>query len=154
MNAQCINAKFAELHVLIDDLNAEHCTFGAICIQETWLNDNDDASMYNIPGYNMIHQGKICCGHGGLIIYLNDKYTHTVRKDLCKDSTVWEGLFIDISAETVSKKITLGNIYKPQTTTTTIQILQHLSMNFFLCYIHQATKIAIQFWQVILIWIY
>ena len=80
LNAQCINEKFAELHVLIDDLNAENCTFGAICIQETWLNDNDDASMYNIPGYNMIHQGKICCGHG---------------------------------AETVSKKITLGNIYKP-----------------------------------------
>ena len=102
--AQCINAKFAELHVLIDDLNAENCTFGAICIQETWLNDNDDASMYNLPGYNMIHQGKICCGHDGLIIYLNDKYTHTVRKDLYKDSTVWEGLFIDISGETVSKK--------------------------------------------------
>ena len=88
MNAQCINATLAELHVLIDDLNAENCTFGAICIQETWLNDNDDASMYNIPGYNMIHQGKTCCGHGGLIIYLNDKYTHTVRKDLYKDSTV------------------------------------------------------------------
>ena len=78
-----------------------------------WLNYNDDASMYNIPGYNMIHQGNICCGHGGLIIYLNDKYTHTVRKDLYKDSTVWEGLFINISGETVSKKITLGNIYKP-----------------------------------------
>ena len=59
--------------------------------------------MYNIPGYNMIHQGKICCGHGGLIIYLNDKYTPTVRKDLYKDSTVWKGLFIDISGETVSK---------------------------------------------------
>ena len=113
LNAECINAKFAELHVLIDDLNAEHCTFCAICIQETWLNDNDDASMYSIPGYNMIHQGKICCGHGGLIIYLNDKYIHTVRKDIYKDSTVWEGLFIDIGGETVSKKITLGNIYKP-----------------------------------------
>ena len=61
----------------------------------------------------MIHQGKVCYGHGGLIIYLNDKYTHTVRKDLYKDSTVGEGLFIDISGETVSQKITFGNIYKP-----------------------------------------
>ena len=86
--------------------------------------------------YNMIHQGKICCGHGGLIIYLNDKYTHTVRKDLYKDSTVWEGLFIDISAETVSKKLLLATFTNPQRTTTTIQILQHLSMNFLLCYIH------------------
>ena len=97
MNAQCLNAKIAEIHVLIDDLNAENCTFGAICIQETWLNDNDDVSMYNLPGYNMIHEGKVCCGNGGLIIYLNDKYTHTVRKDLYKDSTVCESLFIDIS---------------------------------------------------------
>ena len=72
LNAQCINAKFAEIHVLIDDLIAENCTFGVICIQETWLNDNDDVTMYNLPGYNMINQGKVCCGHGGLIIYLND----------------------------------------------------------------------------------
>ena len=43
------------------------------------VNDNDDVSMYNLPGYNMIYQGKVCCGHGGLIIFLNDKYTHTVR---------------------------------------------------------------------------
>ena len=113
LNAQCINAKFAEIHVLIDDLIAENCTFGAICIQETWLNDNDDVTMYNLPGYNMINQGKVCCGHGGLIIYLNDTYTHTVRKYLYKDSTLWEGLFIDISGETIFQKNTLGNIYKP-----------------------------------------
>ena len=86
------------------DLNTENCTFGAICIQETWLNDNDDVSMYNLPGYNMIHQGNVCRGHGGLIIYQNDKYTHTVSKDLYKDSTVWEGISIDISRETVSQK--------------------------------------------------
>ena len=97
MNAQCLNADLAEIHVLIDDLNAENCTFGTIGIQETWLNDNDDVSMYNLPGYNMIHQGKVCCGHGGLIIYLmilNDKYIHTVRKYLYKNNS---GLFIDIS---------------------------------------------------------
>ena len=135
MNAQSLNATFAEIHVLIDDLNAENCTFGSICIQETWLNDNDDVSMYNLPGYNMIHQGKVCCGHGGLITYLNDKYTYTVRKDLYKDSTVWERLFIDISGQTVSQTITLGNIYKPQRTTTTIKILHHLALRFF-CYIH------------------
>ena len=70
--------------------------------------------MYNIQGYNMIHQGKICCGHGGLIKYLNDKYTHTVRKDIYKDSTIWEGLFIDISGETVSKKLLLATFTNPK----------------------------------------
>ena len=30
-----------------------------------------------------------------------------------KDSTLWEGLFIDIAGENIINKITLGNIYKP-----------------------------------------
>ena len=30
-----------------------------------------------------------------------------------KDSTIWEGLFIDIAGENIINKITLGNIYKP-----------------------------------------
>ena len=47
-----MHTQIAEIHVLIDDLNAENCTFGAICIQETWLNDNDDVSIYNLPGYH------------------------------------------------------------------------------------------------------
>ena len=29
-------------------------------------------------------------------MYLNDKHTYTVRKDIYKDLPVWEGLFIDI----------------------------------------------------------
>ena len=85
------------MHVLMGDLNAENCTFDAICIQETWLNEDDDVSVYNIHWFNMIHQGKICCGHGGSIIYLNDKYTHTVRKYIYKETTVWERIFIDLS---------------------------------------------------------
>ena len=66
-----------------------------------------------MPAYNIIHKGKICCGHGGLVIYLNNRYTHKLRSDLYKDSTIWEGLFIDIAGENIINKITLGNIYKP-----------------------------------------
>ena len=59
----------------------------------------------------IIHKGKICWGHVGLVIYLNNRYTHTLRSDLYKDSTIWEGLFIDIAGENIINKITLGNIY-------------------------------------------
>ena len=45
-------------------------------------------------------------------VYLNNRYTHTLRSDLYKDSTIWEGLFIDIAGENIINKITLGNIYK------------------------------------------
>ena len=72
-----MNAKFAEIRVLIDGLNEENCTFGAICIQEA-RRCILDVSLHNQPGYNMIHQGKVCCGHDGLIIYLNDTlYSHS-----------------------------------------------------------------------------
>ena len=104
--------------------------------QETWLHDNDDVSMYNQPGYNMIHQGKLCCGHCGLIIYLNDEYTHTVSKDLYKDSTVREGILLTLAEKLFPKKLLLATFINPQRTTAAIQILYNLSMNFLLWYIH------------------
>ena len=45
------------MHVLVDEINAENCTFGVMCIQETWLNDNDHVFIYKLPGLNMIYQG-------------------------------------------------------------------------------------------------
>ena len=43
-----------------------------MCIQETWLTDQSDVSLFKIDGYNLISQGKKCSAHGGLAIYLND----------------------------------------------------------------------------------
>ena len=101
------------LRIFISDLSKDNLLFDAICFQETWLHTNDDVGIFHLPAYNIIHKGKICCGHGGLVIYLNNRYTHTLRSDLYKDSTIWEGLFIDIAGENIINKITLGNIYKP-----------------------------------------
>ena len=86
--------------------------FSAICLQESWLTDDSDLSQYQLPNYNIIHQGKKCSGHGGLLIYLHKRYSHVVRK-LYSSSDFWEGLFIDISGGNLSKHITLGNIYRP-----------------------------------------
>ena len=113
LNVQSLNSKFSEIQSLISDLNKDNLLFDAICFQETWLHTNDDVGIFHLPAYNIIHKGKICCGHGGLVIYLNNRYTHTLRSDLYKDSTIWEGLFIDITGENIINKITLGNIYKP-----------------------------------------
>ena len=101
----------SEIQSLISDLSKDNLLFDAICFQETWLHTNDDVGIFHLPAYNIIHKGNICCGHGGLVIYLNNRYTHTLRSDLYKDSTIWEGLFIDIAGENIIKKITLGNIY-------------------------------------------
>ena len=55
----------------------------------------------------------MCCGHGGLILYLHNNFEHTIRNDLYTHSDIWEGLFIDITGENMLGKITLANIYKP-----------------------------------------
>ena len=96
LNVQSLNSKFSEIQSLISDLSKENLLFDAICFQETWLHTNDDVGIFHLPTYNIIHKGNICCGHGGLVIYLNNRYTHTLRSDLYTDSTIWEGLFIDI----------------------------------------------------------
>ena len=59
-----------------------------------------------------IHQGKKCCGHGGLLIYLHVRHSHTVI-NLHDPSDFWEGLFIYIYGANLTKHITLGNIYRP-----------------------------------------
>lgn len=112
LNIQSINAKFDKLITLLSLLEESNFKFSVICLQETWLMQNQDTSLFQISGYNLIHQGKHCSEHGGLIIYLSDEFTYKNRK-LCDQSDIWEGLFIDIYSEYIKKKITIGNIYRP-----------------------------------------
>ena len=69
-------------------------------------------SIIQLPDYKLIHQSKICCGHGGLIIYLHNTLSYEPRNIYTRSDT-WEGLFIDITSVNLSNKITLGNIYRP-----------------------------------------
>ena len=75
LNVQSINAKFDNLFPIINNLSVSGLYFGEICLQETWLSSNADMSMFHIPGYKLIHQGFLCNKHGGLIVYINEKYS-------------------------------------------------------------------------------
>ena len=86
--------------------------FGAICLQETWLASDADLSLLQLPGYNIIHQGSKCTKHRGLIIYLSEMYSFKLR-NLCNDSDIWEGLFIDVMGHNLRKPLTICNIYRP-----------------------------------------
>ena len=112
LNVQSINAKFDNLFPIINNLSASGLYFGAICLQETWLSSNADISMFHIPGYKLIHQGFRCTKHGGLIVYINEKYSYKLR-NLYDKSDVWEGLFIDVNGHNLSKTLTIGNMYRP-----------------------------------------
>ena len=40
------------------ELNNNDDKFDAICFQETWLSIDQDTALFNIPGYQLIGQGK------------------------------------------------------------------------------------------------
>ena len=119
LNIESISSKFNKLTAFLEILNKANCFLDALLIQETWLSDKQceekAIKLYNIPGYQTIPLGRKCGRKGGLIIYLRDHYTYEPRP-LYKDSTDWEGQFIDITEinkEKLKQKITLANIYRP-----------------------------------------
>ena len=64
-NIQSVNAKFSELHAFIRDLEYSNFNFGVICLQESWLNVNDDITQIKLDHYNCVIQGKTCSSKGG-----------------------------------------------------------------------------------------
>ena len=112
LNIQSLNSKFDSLLAFLSHLDEKGYNFDAICLEETWLSPKCDTSFFNIPGYHLIHQGKTCSQHSGLIIYLSDKFSYSI-KDIQVKSELWYGQFIDVYGENLMGKITVGNIYRP-----------------------------------------
>lgn len=112
LNIQSLNSKFDSLTATLSYLESNNIRFSAICLQETWLNECQDISIFNIPGYNIIHSGKSCSECGGLLIYLHDSYSYKI-KSVYKNSKLWEGLFIEVQGGNLNSKIVIGNIYRP-----------------------------------------
>lgn len=75
LNTRSINAKFNNIFPIISNLSAPGLYFGAICIQETWLTDDADMSLLQLPGYQIIHQGSKCTRNGGTY--------HIPKRKLC-----------------------------------------------------------------------
>ena len=118
INIQSIQAKFDAFSGFLQILSDKDIIFDAILVQESWLSEvhfarKENIAVFDLPGYTMIPQRRLCCGHGGLITYVSDSYKYTLRPELYKQSDVYEALFVDITHENFHKKITLGNIYRP-----------------------------------------
>ena len=62
-NIQSINAKCNELEAFVEDLGKHNFKFSVICLQETWLSDNDDLCLFSLPGYDCLSQGRHCSGN-------------------------------------------------------------------------------------------
>ena len=111
MNVASLNAKFAQLKIYVELLKTHNCELSIICLQESWLSDNMDTSLFQLDGCTLLSLGKICNGHGGLIIYISTRF-HYKHLSLFKKSDAWEGQFIEISGSQIGRNIIIGDIYR------------------------------------------
>ena len=110
-NVESANAKIDELIIFIEQLREINFEFSVICLQECWITKEQDISHLKINGYTCICQCSSVGRKGGLITYLNDKFTYKLKSN--HESSDWEGQFVEISGNGLNKNITLGNIYRP-----------------------------------------
>ena len=112
VNIQCVNAKFDEFQAFIDRINAIK-PINVICLQECWLKNHDNVTMFNLTGYDMVYQAGRCCAHGGLIVYIQNGLECTTVTELNISATGWEYLCVEVSERKPhSKKYTLCNVYR------------------------------------------
>ena len=111
LNCQSLNAKIDNISILISQLNDHNITIDAICLQETWLTDDQIPPTAYVNGYTPINSPKQSSEHGGLLIYLKDTYSFQKLELHVSQSSVYDSLFIKIPHE--NDTIILGNIYRP-----------------------------------------
>ena len=83
-----------------------------ICFSETWLDDTDSNSLYELPNYISKHQIKDDRKGGGVSFYIHNSLSFRVLPNLCINSTDIESLSIEISLN--DQLNTLVNVlYRP-----------------------------------------
>ena len=113
VNIQCVSTQFHDLESFINRVNLSN-PISVICLQECWLKDTDNVSMFNLTDYNLVSLPRTCCGHGGLMIYVHNQFQcTTINHKIMKKATDWEYLCVEISHQKHnSKKYIISNIYR------------------------------------------
>lgn len=112
-NLDSIYQKHADIEIFTQHLEEQGFHFSAICLQECRISNDSDLSTIQLKHYNCISQGKKVSEKGGLIIYLHEDFVYEKLDFLYSTSEIWEGQFIKINGGGLTKKITLGNLYRP-----------------------------------------
>ena len=114
LNCQSLHAKFDYIKVLVDKFINNNAPIQVLCLQESWFSTDTDLSLYNIPGYHMISSGHYASNHGGLVIYLHNKWDY-VFKTCNTVSKLSERQIIEVydPTNTFKRNIIIGNIYRP-----------------------------------------
>ena len=88
--------------------------FDIICLTETWCDQSIlKNSSYRIPSYTLFEQPRLTGKKGGgLLMYISDIYSTTIRTKLSQSNLNSELLFIELSFAN-SKNLIVGVAYRP-----------------------------------------
>ena len=103
VNIQSVNAKFDEFESF-SRMNLIN-PISAICLQECWLGEADNITMFNLENYEMLFLPKKCCEHGGLIIYVHKDFECIALTEVKVPSSGWEYLCVKLSHRKPKSKI-------------------------------------------------
>ena len=103
-------------------MQEQDCSFDTICLQESWLGQEDDLSVFNLDSYNMISSNK-------LVIYIHKKHSFTKLEHISTGFTDWECQCIRVKSKNKSNNdFIIANIYRlPKQKK---KIMKPLTMNF------------------------
>ena len=111
LNCKSINAKFNELQIIVEEINNN--PLSVICLQESWLKENIDFSLYNLANYKLINQFRTeCSDHGGLMTYIHDRFDVSPPIKILESISGWEYVCVSQSIP-YPQKFIIANIYRP-----------------------------------------
>jgi hypothetical protein len=114
LNCQSLHSKFNQLKIYLEYFAQSNYYFDIICLQETWIGDNHDVSLFQLADYTFLHKSSCCSTHGGVAIYLRQNLEYKILS-LNGTDGIWDGLFIEVNLSNYSRKknVVIGNIYRP-----------------------------------------
>ena len=129
INIQSLPSKFSEFSDFVDEFSCSDASPDIICLQETWkVLDN---SMFPLLNYHPIeiNQRQVARG-GGVGIYVKQHLSFKILKQYSTFvERIFESLFIEISLPN-SKKVVIGNIYRPGTAVPGLNFTQQFAQFF------------------------
>ena len=110
LNVRSLNKNFKHFKDFFASLKLK---FSVLCFSETWAEEDiSKNSLFQLEGYNLIHQNRKDRKGGGLAIFVDKIFTFKLRDDLSINSNSIESLTIEIFNKK-TKNIILSAIYRP-----------------------------------------
>ena len=114
-NAESIWKKIDNLKIQLDLFAALNHTIHIITVQESWVNNMDNAALLNIENYTtFIQPNQIGGQKGGIVTYVHNSLNAT-KKTFFEPSknNLWEGLSLSLEGELLPTPITIHTVYRP-----------------------------------------